>query len=550
MHKLLMSIFLISILVSALVITNAKESMDTGIKKPFLAEKSVKEIEDTISKMSIRPMLLLAKANNIPVIRGKNINLNNKPDFSNINSILMVDVPVGADPNAHENEPSIAAKPNRANILVAASHSLPDPVCKAFRSNNGGSSWSSVNLPLLNPTDFCSDPVVRWAPDGSKVYAIYMSIRSDFSTDDIVVSKSFDNGATWSRVIVAIPGYPNIIFPDKPWGDVHTSFNSGFSNNKLYVTSTRFTTVGEDIAFASSTNGANSFSPVKILASSSGLFAPVLQGSRPIGGKPTNKTNGDILVCWYNSDRDGFIYGSFSIKCKSSSNYGKNFGSEITAMDTSTFSNFEIPYYLGPNSQFHRWWGGMFPSLTITADGNAHMVFAAAPVDNNIDTNTGENGDIYYIQKSPPYDIGSWATPFRLNNDSSDRAQGYGTITGKQTSSSGPILVASWEDHRNSPFDPIPGIECGFNGTGNDSGVNCIYDIFYTKSSTGWGTSNEKLNTIPSVSDYSFIGDYIDSTSNNVLSDARSHVIWTDRRTKTSIFDFEDNTFTDSVIIP
>ncbi len=521
-------------------------SAESSMAKPFLSGQDKATQEEVLSEMSEKPMYLLAIANGITTIHGKSIalNSNNRPNTDTQSPTA--DVPVGVDPNLQENEPSIAAKPDNAKVVVAASHTLPGPECSAYRSLDGGMTWTSTNLPVKKSDDFCSDPVVRWAPDGSTVYAAYMSIRADFSTADIVVSKSLDKGATWKPPVVAISGSPGVIFPDKPWLDVHTAFNGPNVNKMVYVTSTRFTSVGNDIAFARSVNGASSFEPKKILASSSGPFAPVLQGSRPIGGKPTSGTMGNVLVCWYNSGTDGFINGSFSIKCKSSTDYGQNFGTGITAMDTSTFGNFEIPYWLGPFSQFHRWWGGMFPSITISSDGVARMVFTAAPVDNNANPGTGENGDIYYIESvAPPYDI--WTGPFPMNTDAliltgppgDNRSQGYPTITVKQTSS-GPITVVAWEDHRNSPTAPIPGIECGFGGPGVDPGINCIYDTFYTKD---LGSTNVKLDTIRSVSDYLFIGDYIDSSASKVQADARAHVIWTDRRTKTSEFDYEDNTY-------
>ncbi len=537
---------------------NVQSNVTENATKPFLSEKSTKEKEKILSMMSTRPMLLLAEANGITTIDGKNIALSSGGGQSkNISSPAsltpLANRPVGADLFLHENEPSIAAKPDDTNIVVAASHAIPNKECKAFRSSDGGATWLSTNLPLKQPGDFCSDPVVRWSPDGRKVYAAYISIRGFsffFSTSDIVVSVSSNNGATWSPPVVAIPGIPGEFFPDKPWLDVHTAFTGPDVDRKVYVTASRFSTVGIEIVFTRSLNEASTFEPIQILAASSG-FDETIQGSRPIGGKPTDRETGDVLVCWYNSDTDvvfAFRFaGNFSIRCRSSTDYGVNFGPEIKAMDTSTFGNFEVPRFLGPNFKFHRWFGSMFPSITITGDGAAHMVFTADPVAN---ISSGEDGDIYYIKSSGPlYNV--WTSPLCLNDDGTERAQGFATITAKPVAG-GYALVAAWEDHRNSPSKPIPGISCGFGGPGIDNGTNCIYDIYTNTSSDGfsWSSSNTKLSDKSSMSDSSFIGDYIDSSTNKVLTDKSAHIIWTDRRDKVSIFQFEDDVFTDLGNVP
>ena len=210
------------------------------------------------------------------------------------------DVPVGVTSN-DENEPTVVASPTDLKYLVAGSHSFPiggRNRCAVYTSNDGGASWSTgAPMPQLTATSSCSDPVLAYAPDGSRVFYSYMDIKNvqaggppmfTITTDfDIVVSYSDDNGATWSSAVIALNGDPYMVtyspcpsppFPpgsfcgvltepgyafDKNWIGTHP--NSGDSN-WVYVTATRFDTPGpSNIAFTQSSNSGLSYGPHQIL---------------------------------------------------------------------------------------------------------------------------------------------------------------------------------------------------------------------------------------------------------------------------------------------
>lgn len=514
---------------------------DNG-EKAFLDGQSQDEIADKISQMSTKPMIGLAKKFGITTIHGKDITKTSSKGTESPKNLQ--DRPVGTNPITDENEPSIAAKPNSTSTVIAASHDLPNAPCAAYRSTDGGGTWTKSFLPLLLASDVCSDPVVRWAPDGGRVYAIYMSIRGDFSTADIVVSSSTNNGASWGTPVVAIAGSASK-FPDKPWGDVHTFESGTNAKNKLYVTATLFNSDGSiDIGFSRSTNGGSTFpdsgAPF-LLASES---ANVLQGSRPIGGKSYTSASGDVLVCWYNSNADSWLSGSFSIRCRSSGTYGStlaSFGAETIAVDNTPFALFETPYWLGPFSQNHRWWGSMFPSMIISNDGSAHLAYTADPVAGSDDS---EDGNIYYI-KSPGAPYTGWTPPTMLNDGWDYKAQGYVSITSKKLSSDGSVLYADWEDHRNSPwYNAPPGFDCG------SAVENCFYDIYSDQTSPAWSWDT-RVTDVSSMSDYIFVGDYKDTSTSRSTSSAQQkvHTIWTDRSDKVSIFDLEDDVYSDRVYL-
>jgi hypothetical protein len=176
----------------------------------------------------------------------------------------LTDVAIAATP-FEEDEPMVAANPKHKKFLVAGAHKIgffPGQGfrvrCAAYASSDRGATWSAGVL-LQQIQGQCSDPVVAYAPDGSRVYYAYMDIFSQLTFPggrptimerfDILVSHSDDNGATFSAPVVALAGQTvivqfnpfQIVQPgfdyDKPW--INTPVDAGESN-WVYVTATRF----------------------------------------------------------------------------------------------------------------------------------------------------------------------------------------------------------------------------------------------------------------------------------------------------------------------
>jgi len=82
-----------------------------------------------------------------------------------------------------------------------------------------------------------------------------------------------------------------------------------------------------------------------------------------------------------------------------------------------------------------------------------------------------------------------------------------------------------FEDHRLSP----------------SPAANIIYDIFYTQNAGGGWEANSRVTDASSISEFSFIGDYNDLTARPASGSSLIFGIWTDRRDKIGLFDFEDD---------
>lgn len=519
----------------------------TAYAKQKVPPKFPEKLKEQVKYLSTRPMLLRAATMGITVIEGKDITASkpakNKKGHGH-------DVPIGVNPVIHENEPTVAANPVDSSKLVAGSHYIGNTgnSCVAYTSTNGGASWTSpVAMLQLTESSFCSDPVLAYAPDGSRVYYTYMDIKSSveetlttitFTDDwDIVVSFSDDNGKTWTGPAVALDSDPTSITFDIETGEL-LALEPGFLYDKpwisspldsaqkdwAYITATRFDNFGTfdcHITFTRSGDKSATWDAPALLESSGGCD-PVIQGSRPAGG-----IGGNVLAAWYNSGPDGWLAGSFQIRTRLSTNNGATWGNIVTAATDS----FELPFWLGPQAFYHRWWGGMFPDVEIDGGGAAHIAYTHDPAENPEPgfSDTPEDGDIRYVASTgQPYN--SWSAPLTINDDGLVRAQGWATLE-TQTKNKLTTVYLIWEDHRLSPELP----------TVFPSSPNLYYDIFSAKKglgSSGW-FPNQRVSDMTSIVDFIFIGDYFDLAAN----DQFVFGIWTDRRDKTEIFDFEDDVF-------
>jgi len=490
-------------------------------------------LREKVQLLSGSPMLIAAEALGITEIADKDITVGGSPP-GKAKAKKLKDVGIGVNPNIHENEPTVVANPKDKKKLVAGSHTFPVPGsirCVAYTSSNGGKTWSApITMPsLAGLSSRHSDPVLAYAPDGSRVYYAYMDIKP--GGWDIVVSYSNDDGQTWIGPVIALNGILPAIY-DKCWIGAHVPVAGRQGNsNWVYVTATNFNPVADQIHFASSSNQAVSWNP-PVTIDTAPFFPIVVQGSRPTGG-----VGGEVLVSWYNSGPDGWLDGGLEIRTRRSGDNGVTWDPIVVA----SADNFECPFWLGPFAFYHRWWGSMFPDVEIDAGGEAHIVYTHDPVQNVpfpfAFSTTPEDGDIRYISSGgPPYGAGSWSAPVTINDDGLVRAQGYPALETQHGGKSTTLHVI-WDDHRLSPNLPIV----------FPNSPNLFYDIFYSRKVLGKGVgwfSNFRVSDASSINDFIFIGDYNDLAANQTTLFG----VWTDRRHQNSTFAFEDNVFGSRII--
>jgi len=467
--------------------------------------------------------------------RGKQLD---RPSTKSNAMRLALDQPVDSF-DGSQNQPSIAADPTDESTVVVfaqneANFTGVDVACSIYLSFDSGVTYSySDDVPLINPTDTCAEPVVRFSPDGDVVYYNYLSIRDDGSSSDIVitVADADDPTSILTGPTIVLPGGAD--FMDKNWMGVHT-FDSadGVSDGGgyVYVTGTIFFaggTCGLLINRSSDYGATWDFGTGLTLGGAdSDCDAFFLHGARVEGGPGEQ-----VLACYFNSEADGYApdvappipSNRFDITCVSSGDRWDTNSAPITAANN---VGYELNYYLGPNENYHRWFPGMFPSVAIDHRGNAHVAFAIDPNANKVD---GESGNVQYMRSTagallPPYT--AWTG--RVTLGSGGRAQGFPNVVAQRSNltSNAYIYVAYYDHYRSTGAAP-----------------NLVYDVRYRRSINGGGTFTAPVTVtdVVSLSDNEFIGDYFGAAATM----RRYHIAWTDRGDKTDIFDLEDDVFAD-----
>jgi len=512
------------------------------VRAPGEGIMSAETLRGLLPKLSGGAQQVLIPKLGVTSIAGKALNLVQAAEMDNI---------INADDDVGENNPTLAVNPKNSAIVAAASHyytASGSKACVARASFDGGESFdynNDVLLPLQASGHDCANPVARFSPDGLYAYYFYMDMyhddngtpgdpSDDTTTSDIVMVRADGHDPTnlLTGPIVVLNDYGD--FLDKPWGDVAYYDFTGASNGAVYVTATRFASSGDcGILFNASTDKGNTWTygdTGLLLDNSSGCSPVVVSGSRPIG----NPSSGWVTACWYNSRSDGPWNGQFNINCWSNDAWGDAMSGNNYSFTAVNGMKYELPYYLGPNGTYHRWWGGMFPSLAVDNTGLLYVAFAADPTSNPNDV---ESGNVYLARGWPIPGLW-WGAPLVVGSNPStvpQLAQGFPTVTARCDGRTMKCYsYIAYFDHLSS---------------------NKFYNIVYRKGTRPFSYSSigtlglsgkAKINDVTSWSDNSFIGDYIDSS---VISGRRYHVIWTDRADVYSKYDYDDDVMHD-VLVP
>jgi len=479
--------------------------------QPFLSGLNAAEIENAISFLPPPLMARLAKQHGLTAVRGKNITQMASPKNAKERATY-ADRPVSAVDSAYETNASIAARPNNVNIVVAA-----------FEERYGGYSWTSTSLdkgetwsapkklPPRVASDYVYTPVIRYSPNSAYLYAVYVSEDYYTHLPYIMISRSTNNGSSWSAPKVAF--YPGdydgdgyIDIPFRPRVDVHY-FSTSTANPYVYITcNLQENDGGLRMLFRRSKDSAST-----VMSSYWYVTGGFLLGSRAIGGK-----NGDVL--WFMTAASGF---STSLPFYILSLPSKDYGNTFTGMTSSVNLYYQPPYYLGPNSAYGFWFESMYPSVAMTSSGVAYLAVTVDPISGSA---TAEDGDIWMMKSPRPYT--TWSMPIGLA--SGWGGQGFPSVRANKTAS-GTVLAVASEDHSQSYAD------------------NEFYDISMVYTGLTGGYNFARLTDIVSLTSFYWTQEYIDSSASASLTDKVIHVIWTDRADKLDYEDEEADVYCDLI---
>jgi hypothetical protein len=201
-----------------------------------------------------------------------------------------------------QSETSIAISPAHQENVIAGSNEIQRLPMRAMYSNDGGATFTGVDLPLPPPRtnngfDFGSDPGVAFDANGNAYYSyiiVWFSTGGSINGTEMAVARSSDRGATWTATYFN-PQTGNAQFNDKPMITVDTGTTH---HNRIYVAWDNATGKsssdknGNNVLLSYSDDGGVTFStPTNV----SGPFTGKTGG---IGADPYVTANGDVHVAW------------------------------------------------------------------------------------------------------------------------------------------------------------------------------------------------------------------------------------------------------------
>ena len=440
-----------------------------------------------------------------------------------------------------QTEPSLAVDPNDPEHIILGVIDYNFPGITTYSTIDGGVTWrgpSQVKYPA-DDLGGAGDPVIAFDRQGN-AYAASISVNveeftigsavGESAVSSIPIALSEDGGITWSEPIASATSHvdtsPPMVdeggrttyqlslpFLDKPWVAVGPS-KADPDKDVIYVTYTKFVTIfpifflfdveaftlvpvtETSIEMVRSEDGGRTWSsPMTvspIVVSSQGAEAPkrVVQGSQPVVAP-----DGTLYVTWVDSTNDEAFKGLAEIYVARSDDDGRTFTTPPAA------SVFNEPGF-SPRNALFRFWGTVFPQITVGPQGEVYVAYTAKPSDSKED-----DGDIYFLAST---DRGETWSREKLNDDDTNHVQFFPSI------SAGPdgVIHAMWGDMRDDP-------------------VETRYHIYYTSSEDGGETwiENARVSDFPSNPNYAFpggafIGDYF--TLKATESDV--YMAWPDAR--------------------
>ena len=399
--------------------------------------------------------------------------------------------------NSPQNETAIAVSSVGTLFAAANDYRQGDLNVGAYRSTNGGATWSNVILKLPGGLSVGGDPSVAFdnLDDG---YAAGIGFNRGGPTGArdgtvLVWKAQFGDFTGLEDAAVVAQGSRNL-FHDKPYIGTGNLDGIGVADD-VFISWTAFSmqgrfTTGFPILFSRSLNGGTTWSTPEQVSD-----GDATQGSVPVNG------DNAVYVVFYdfgsnvNSPSDDFV------KLDKSTDGGATWGTDVPVANV-----VEIPSPL-PGWGFRT---NSFPSIGTfpgASDDDLYVVFASDPA------GAADAADVFFTRSM---DGGSsWSSPVPLNDDGETNAHQF--FPWLAVGPNGVIHVV-WYDTRSVDAGP----------------TNAEINLFYTSSSDGGGTwsANERVSAqgfVPNSGDQfggAFIGDYNGIAATN----PKAHPVWTGYR--------------------
>jgi len=386
--------------------------------------------------------------------------------------------------NVQQSEVTISINPTNPNNLVAGSHlnnlQTGSVGCNAYFSNDGGSTWTDIGT-LPGITVASGDPVVASDALGNHYY----NCLEFAGTNNVLVSKSTDGGASFGAPVIAASGNPSV-FNDKIW-IVADTFPGSPNVNNIYVSWSQISAAGTSLQFVRSTNQGTSFSaPITIST-----------GGANQDSHPFVAPNGDVFVVWLDLSNSQIVIAR-------STNAGVSFGAPVV-IDSQFFEPF-VRFLLDSD-------GNGTPDtvregidLNGCVDGSGRLNVIWSDFASAISTES----DIFYSSSTD--NGGTWSAPTVVNSVTAND-QFFPAIACQQDDNTAHF---AWIDRRNDPLN------------------NRFIDVFYASTNTGLPPfTNLQVTTVASDLQTTIalpfepkIGDYIDMDASSIMA----HPVWTDLR--------------------